>query len=275
MKHSLKMALVVTPLVMGVAAPAMATPVIEYEIKSGSSDSGLQTLPLTFDPISGAYTGSAFLQTGGSTNTPSSPNFVGVILDTVAVSSNSPGNDFLAELFGSTNRLINSGATATVTIFLGDNGFLAPSAPPAPGVTINNQGGGNVGAGTGSSNSPGGVANNTFSFFSCVNTANPTPPTSCTGAFDTTTEHPTVSTPNSGFMLQDVSVMPTLSGPYAITQEYSITIGAGNSGPGGTRNTLQFDDSTDLQPVPEPGTLFLLGASLLGLGIMRRRRKSA
>jgi hypothetical protein len=52
---------------------------------------------------------------------------------------------------------------------------------------------------------------------------------------------------------------------FSLTEVFTITAIAG----GGTAN-----DTIDLQAVPEPGTLALLGAGLIGLGFIRRRGTS-
>jgi hypothetical protein len=55
------------------------------------------------------------------------------------------------------------------------------------------------------------------------------------------------------------------TGMFSLTEVFTITAIAG----GGTAN-----DTIDLQAVPEPGTLALLGAGLIGLGFIRRRGTS-
>ncbi len=70
----------------------------------------------------------------------------------------------------------------------------------------------------------------------------------------------------TGANLDVLSAPYVLTGPYSIVEEIDLTIvNAGNPA------NISADDK--LIRVPEPPTLALLGAALLGLGFLRRRKK--
>jgi hypothetical protein len=74
-------------------------------------------------------------------------------------------------------------------------------------------------------------------------------------------------TPAAQGFSSNASLNTNLNGPFALTEGLSITQSAGM--------TTSVDWAINTTPVPEPGTMMLLGAGFLGLAIYGKRRKNA
>jgi hypothetical protein len=72
---------------------------------------------------------------------------------------------------------------------------------------------------------------------------------------------------NAGSFQDDkTAVIATLGTPYSISQSLALTIGGGSS--------LNFSNTTNITPTPEPTTFLLVGGALFGAAtVLRRRRK--
>jgi len=84
--------------------------------------------------------------------------------------------------------------------------------------------------------------------------------------FDTANLIADVSLTEPGFVEQD-SNLASLTNPFSLTEFLTITNVTGVAS--------QITASLEVTPVPEPGTMLLLSAGLMGLGIYSKRRKNA
>jgi hypothetical protein len=165
-----------------------------------------------------------------------------------AAASNSPGDPTGANLFSTSLRLSNTTATAqTILLSVGDTGFTAPVGS----VTFLNNVSGTVVIG--------GAANDLASI-ACLDTADGQ--NACPATYATPTINAAITAPGAGAATTTLGI-PGLTGPYSMTELISITLDAGA--------LINYVSSSTVTPAPEPASLGILGFSLLGLGMLRRR----
>jgi len=168
-------------------------------------------------------------------------------INSLAASSNSPGTTSLSDLFSATTSLTNtSSATHTIEFFIYADGFNVPTSgtlTSSLGVTVVS-----------------GSAANTVTDKSCLST---TAGSVCPGGSIVAGPSSPVITSPGASSASVTALVSSITAPYTVSEDVKFTLGAGSS--------VNFSASTFTSAVPEPMTFSLMGAGLLGLGLLRKR----
>ena len=225
-------------LALTLAAPmAKATLVIEYS-----------TNGTTWTTISNS--GDSYFNFGPAT-------YGGITFTGFAAGDNVPGGIPSETSSSGFVSIVNStAATKKLYLSIVGQGFLSPTAPPE--LLTDSSLNGHVTVGN--------VAN-AITLLSCVDHGSVT--TACqSSTYTAPAITPPITTTNSNYSGSSTTPINSLAAPYSIEQLLTITLG-----PGGniTQNAL-----TQLTPVPEPGSILLLGTALFfgSRAFMRKRRRT-
>lgn len=151
----------------------------------------------------------------------------------------------------------NSGSQVTVVLWVADQNFTSPTAPPAITWTSNLQFTAVAGSGT-------------ITMTSCADTANGLTNPFCSGAGSPTLANSMLTFSGPGTPPPDTvsRSITSLASPYSLGEKITLVLNNGAS--------LNFNASQVLTPVPEPTSIALLGGVLLlTAGAIRRKRNAA
>jgi hypothetical protein len=209
---------------LGGARFANADIIIEASIDGGA----------TFTTLATSTTSSDFISASNFT--------LGNFTITASAQSNSPGGFGLSKLLSNTLSISNNGTgTQSILLVYGAQGFTHPVGL----VGMNSHIGGSVVTDS---------AANTLAFQSYVDTGNGLGHSGIPGTF--TTGSQVVSATTGSFQSDAHTSIVGLTGPYSISQQITLTLGAGSE--------LNTADNTTL--TPEPSSFVLLAGSFLGIG---------
>jgi hypothetical protein len=169
--------------------------------------------------------------------------------------TNKPGTPNLAMLFTTTLLITNLTSSAhTLELWVAETGFMAPGAPPA--VRVHSGIGGTVTTGS---------SVNEINFRSCID---PTNSQEACAAGSTVVGPGTPSIIAPGVFSDDkTTLISSLGTPYSLSQHLTLKLGGGS--------TMNFSDTTNLTPTPEPASFLLVGGALFGTAaILKRRRRT-
>jgi hypothetical protein len=219
------------------------------------------TMQLTYQIGSGGTV--TVCNTGADTGPVICPSIVGsgVTITEFSGISNSPGTSTNTHELASTLDITNSGSSsATVTLWVSAQNFTAPTAPPD--ILWSNE-----------QSLDGVTGTTTGNAIDCVDSTNVlqpggiggTSPTYCLAGQSLSNVAQTITGAASANNTTTRTIT-SLSGPYALSTEITLTLGAGAE--------MHFQDSQILSQVPEPTSIILMGTLMLGLGLASRFRKT-
>jgi hypothetical protein len=224
--------------VAAIAPLAHAGLEINYSIDGGPT--------VTCGPVSGS-------NPSVSCSNVSGPDFDITLL---GAASNSPGGTPSQEESATVDLSNAATTTQSIVINVISTGFTSPTTPPA--LTLTSNIGGSVVTGS---------AANVLNFISCVDQTD-SQTAGCPATDNAPTVSPNITSATSHYDGGSTSTITTLSSPYAIDEQISVTLGVGAN--------MNFSASTTLAQVPEPMSIILLGSVvLLVSGLFRRKLKSA
>lgn len=222
-----------TPLAQGAIA-------ISYSL-NGGADVVCGAPPLNPNPVSSGPAVCAFV---------SEP---GLSIQEISASSNSPGTPALSQQQGATLLITTTAAIPSLKIFIGAQDFVTPTTPPAINYLSNLSFTDTTGTGT-------------AALTSCVAGDNGLGETPFCGSPEASLTNATLTLgPGAGANSISETISSLTVTPYSLEQEITLL----NLSSGANINVIT---SQILTPVPEPASILFFSSTLLGAGLLFRRK---